>query len=210
MIHRLILGAALVAAALASTTAWADDASSFGRAGTVVLDDVVGGRLLAPGPAPGVVGVGFQTGWLSFGSLESGESKTRYVRLSPAVDVFVSDGASIGVQLGGGISRYEQIGTDMKGWDATFFPRFGYAFDLADDVAVWPRIGAGVTVFDSPLQTRTGTVLRAALEAPFVFRLSRRIVFDIGPELAYVNHLSGPIDARGITGGGRGGISLVF
>lgn len=210
MMHRLMMGAWVACAAFVPAKASADETPTFGRAGTVVLDDVVGGRVLAPGPAPGVAAVGFQAGWLSFGSIDAGGTSTRYVRFSPSVDWFVSDGASIGMQVGGGISRYEQLGSDMKGWDATIVPRFGYAFDLAEDVAVWPRIGAGVTLFDSPMQTKTGTILRAALEAPFVFRLSRRVVFDVGPELAYVNHLSGPIDARGITGGARGGISLAF
>ncbi len=210
MMHRFVFGV-LASTALAAGTASAEDAPSFGRAGTVVLDDVVGGHVLTAAPAPALGAAGIQAGWLSFGSLEIGATKTRYLRLSPSMDVFVSDGASIGVQLGGGVSRYEQPpGGTMKGWDATVVPRVGYAFALADDVAVWPRIAGGVTVFDSPLQTRTGTILHGALELPFVFRLSRRVVFDLGPELAYVHQLAGPFDARGVTGGARGGVSLVF
>lgn len=215
MMHRLIFGAALACAAFVPARASAGETPSFGRAGTVVLDEVVGAGVLAAGPATplglGVGAIGFQqTGWLSFGSVESGGIHARSVRLAPSFDVFVADGASIGARVAGGVARHDQLGSNLKVWDATVAPRFGYAFDLAEDVAVWPRIGAALSLFDGPGLARTGAILRVPLEVPFVFRLSRHVAFDVGPELAYVHTLSGPVDVRGITGGVRGGLSLLF
>ncbi len=216
MMHRWLFAAALACAAFVPDRASAGETPSFGRAGTVVLEDVVGAGVVAAGPAtPLGLGVGGavglqQTGWLSFGSLETGGGHTRYVRVAPSFDVFVADGPSIGARVAGGVTRLESLGSNLKVWDATVAPRVGYAFELADDVTAWPRIGAALTVFDGPGLVRTGAILRVPLEVPFVFRLSRRVAFDVGPELAYVRTLSGPLDVRGVTGGVRGGLSLVF
>jgi hypothetical protein len=211
MMHRKAATLIAAAVSLVAGGASADEpAPSFGRKGTLVFGDVVAARAMTAAPV-GFVGVvpPFSAGWLSFGSVYTGNTTMRYARLDPAVDVFVADGASLGIRLGAAVGRFDGDSGRNEVWNVTAVPRLGYAFDLADGIAVWPRIAAGVTV-DEPNQTRTGTVFRSALDVPFVFRLSRNVVFDVGPEIAYVDHLSGPIDFKGITGGGRGALSLVF
>src|ERR1044072_3970919 len=96
MIHGLMLAAAIEAAEPAEAPApppAAPPVESFGRAGTVVLGEIVGARVLTPMPVgtPGAFGLGMiSTGWFSFGSTRSGEVSEKGCAAEPAVGRFAA------------------------------------------------------------------------------------------------------------------------
>ena len=67
---------------------------------------------------------------------------------------------------------------------------------------------AGVTISDGPGQEKTGVAVRATFDVPFVFRLTRHVFFQVGPQISYLNQLSGQPDLKGFSGGASAGLSL--
>lgn len=212
MIHGLMMAAAIEAG---TTEPRATD--SFGTTGNVVLGEVVAARALTPAPTPvGVIGAGpgtLSAGWFSFAATTNGEYRTRSIAAEPAFDVFVADGVSLGAQLGAGVTNLSSEGPikdEVTLWHATVMPRVGVAFDIASGVALWARFSAGFTFFEWAAQNEVAKVMRATVDVPFVFRLTRHIALQAGPQLSYFNHLGGPASWRGFSGGVGGGFSIVL
>lgn len=214
MIHGLFLAAAIDAADPTEADVKERAPESFGRSGSVVLGDIVAARA----STPAVGGLGGTTnqltaGWLSFGSTTIGETHLKTISAEPSFDVFVARGVSLGGILGGGVTSFEGpglLGGVQEQWHVTAMPRIGDSLELAKGVAMWPRFAAGVTVSDGPGQDKTGVALRATFDVPFVFALTRHVLFQVGPSLSYLNHVSGPIDVRGFSGGASAGLSLLL
>jgi hypothetical protein len=210
MLHGLMLAAAIEA----GTTEPNAPPPSFGAAGSVVLGEVVAARALTAAPAPvGVIGAGpglLSAGWLSFQSSDNGDFRTRTISAEPAFDVFVADGISLGAVVGAGVTHLWDEQQEVKLWHATMMPRVGTAFELTDGIAVWPRVAAGFTFFEWAAQSEVAKIFRATVDCPFVFRLTRHVALQTGPQLSYFNHLGGPTEWRGFSGGVSGGLSIVL
>jgi hypothetical protein len=210
--------AAEIAAAVptdADVTGRAPDA--FGRAGSVVLGDVIAARAVTPSPVGALGGASRLTaGWLSFGSTMSGDTKMRTVFAEPSVDVFVARGFSLGALIGGGVTSWETStpgidgASSMEQWHLTAMPRIGESLDLTNDIAMWPRFAAGVALSDGPGQDKLGVAVRATFDVPFVFRLTRHVLLQAGPQVSYLNQVSGQPDLRGFSGGASAGLSIVL
>ena len=72
-------------------------------------------------------------------------------------------------------------------------------------------IGAGAdggAVRSSTIGSSTGVAVRATFDVPFVFRLTRHVFFQVGPQISYLNQLSGQPDLKGFSGGASAGLSL--
>jgi len=181
---------------------------SFTDAGTVVLDDVVGGHATAFGPVGLGAATGFSVGWASFASTNAGEMTAKTITVMPSADVFVADGFSLGATIGLSASRFESNGLSQSATAATVMPRIGEAFSISRDVILWPRFGAGVTFADGP-GNMGATIARANFDVPFVFVIAHHVAFDVGPELTYTMQLDHG-SAQTFAGGVYGGLSLVF
>lgn len=209
MMHGLMLAAAIEAGAVRSE----EPEAEFGRAGSVVLGEIIAARALTPVPAAAVGGLGAAGGlsaaWLSFGATRSGDMTYKSAYADPAVDVFVTDKVSVGAILGGGVTSVASSGFTGETWQVTAMPRVGSVFAIAPDVSVWARFAAGVTLFDGAGQRILATALRATFDVPFVLQLSRHVVLQAGPQISYVNFLAGP-DQKGFSGGASGGLSIVL
>lgn len=218
----LVVAASTVSAQEEEAPAPAD---GFGHAGQIVLDDVVGFTPASPTmiaiPATGTGGLGGvfaapapSAAGISYTRVRSGGFDVASFQLQPSIDLFVVRGLSLGAEAGVGHTSVTLAGgyEASSSWSATFAPRIGYAFAIADDVAFWPRLRAGVTVHeDAPAFPAIGPVYRASVDAPIVFTLSRHVVVDLGPDLAYTK-VDGPPPSttRTIQAGVRGGLSLTF
>lgn len=214
MIHGLLLAAAIDAATPTDADVKEPVPESFGRAGSVVLGDIVAARAAAT-PMVGGFGAtnGLTAGWLSFGSQTIGETQLKTIAAEPSFDVFVAHGVSLGALLGGGVTSYEGptlLGGTSEQWHVTAMPRIGDSLELTKDIAMWPRFAAGVTISDGPGQDKTGVALRATFDVPFVFRLTSHVLFQAGPQLSYRNQLSGQPDLKGFSGGASAGLSLLL
>jgi hypothetical protein len=213
MIHGLLLAAAIDATAPTDADVEVRPREdSFGRAGSVVLGEVIAARY-GTGPS-GLGGIGSQvgTGWLSFGSTKTGDMTFRSIQLEPSFDVFVANGLSIGATVGGGVGSYE-LGSGSPGgdnWYVTAVPRIGETITLSRDVAVWIRAGAGMALGDGTAYPRMGVSFRATFDVPFVFTITKHIALQAGPHLVYFNQLAGPPDGHGFVGGASAGLSIVL
>jgi hypothetical protein len=112
-----------------------------------------------------------------------------------AFDLFVIPDLSVGLALGvlkgsttvaesGGFSNTESF-TGL-----TAMPRVGYAWHLAPDVALWPRVGISVVYLKTsvtntfaPSGDMPAHYVAATVEAPFVFTLVPRVALTVGPTL---------------------------
>jgi hypothetical protein len=187
----------------------------FGRAGTVVLGEIVGARVLTPMPVgtPGAFGLGMvSTGWFSFGSTRSGNMNVKGFAAEPSFDVFVANGVSVGAIVGGGVTSFsaDPGAPSLEYWHFTAMPRVGDSIDLTKEIALWPRFAAGVTLSEVSGQGGVGTMLRATFDVPFVFRIARHVALQAGPQIGYFNQISGPPDVRGFSGGVSAGLSLLL
>lgn len=217
MIHGLMLAAAIDAAAATEADVAEHAPDAFGRPGSVVLGDIIAARAVTPSPIGALGGTSTLTaGWLSFGSTRSGETQMRTIFAEPSFDVFVARGVSLGAVIGGGVTSYETTtpGLDgrssMEQWHLTAMPRIGDSLPLTRDIAMWPRFAAGVVLSDGPGQDKVGVSMRATFDVPFVFSLTRHVLFQVGPQVSYLNWLSGPNDLRGFSGGASAGLSLLL
>lgn len=216
MIHGLMMAAAIDAAAPNEVDVEGRAPEAFGRAGTVVLGEIVGARASSL-PNGGLVGLGgfgsVTAAWLSFGSTRNGDTTVRSITAEPSFDVFVADGISLGGILGGGITSYssdQPASSSMEHWHLTAMPRIGDSLELAKDIALWPRFAAGVTLRDDPGAPRLATAFRATFDVPFVFGIARHVALQVGPHVSYVNQLSGPPPVRGFSGGASAGLSILL
>ena len=214
MIHGMLMAAAIDAATPTDADVTERAPEFFGRAGSVVLGDIVAARAASTPGAVGGFGAtnGLTAGWLSFGSTTIGEGQLRTIAAEPSFDVFVAHGLSLGALIGGGVSSFEDPtfrGTSDQ-WHVTAMPRIGDSLELTKDIAMWPRFAAGVTVSDGPGQEKTGVAVRATFDVPFVFRLTRHVFFQVGPQISYLNQLSGQPDLKGFSGGASAGLSLLL
>lgn len=214
MLHGWILLGAIEAGVTEPTK---DATPSFGSVGSVVLGEVVAARALTVAPAPvGVIGAGpgpLSAGWLSFGSTQNDAFRTRSIAAEPAFDVFVGPGYSLGAVVGAGVTHLADDGPspqEVTLWHGTLMPRVGLALDIADGVSLWPRAALGFTFFEWAAQGEVAKVFRATADAPFVFRLTRHVALQTGPQVSYFNHLGGPREWRGFAGGVSGGLSIVL
>jgi hypothetical protein len=218
MMHGLMLAAAIEAAETPeSAPAPAPPVESFGRSGSVVLGEIVAARALAV-PSPAMAGLGaiggsepWSAAWFSFSSTRMAGVTVSQLSAAPAADVFVANGLSIGAALGGGVTKIEDA-SGLSSIDTYFvsaMPRIGGTLALSRDIAIWPRVGAGLTVFDGP-QQHTGIIVRVTFDAPFVFSLGRHVALEAGPTLSYSNYLRGPYDFSGFVGGASAGLSIVL
>jgi hypothetical protein len=211
MLHGLMLAAAIEAG---TTEVNAPQPPSFGAAGSVVLGEVVAARALTAAPAPiGVIGAGpgtLSAGWLSFASSDNGQWRMQGISAEPNFDVFVADRVSLGAIVGGGVARLSDEHQDLKLWHATFMPRVGRVFEITSDIAVWARVAAGFTLFEWAVENDVAKIFRATADVPFVFRLTRHVALQAGPQISYVHHLGGLSNWQGFSGGVSGGLSIVF
>jgi hypothetical protein len=164
----LTLAAALFAAPPARA---ADPPAEFGRAGQIVLPELVGVRSGAPMYlAPiGLDAVAFDSlGWggivgysrndrsqtdpSSPGGTGKVSVSTESFWANPAVDVFVTRRLSIGVNAGASVSRQGFSASSAQAGplavSATSFaaaPRIGYVVPLGSGLSFWPRLSAGAT-----------------------------------------------------------------
>lgn len=145
---------------------------AFGRAGTVVIDDLIGLRTGAPGylaqlgygstigaavagaSGPGYAGlVGYGHYATSTTDSSSPQVETNAVWIAPAADVFIAPRLSLGLALGLSYMRQASappqpnqpafLGTNASGLTLSAVPRVGYAWSLAPRFAIWPRLGVG-------------------------------------------------------------------
>lgn len=238
MIHRWMAGAAAAAALTQSMPAFAEDADAapppakarFGDAGDVVLGNVLGLSTYREPTAMPLGGIGAASGiglagagpaaevaWVSVTSSETQFTngatwRSSGFRVAPSVDVFVAHRVSLGGMIGVRRSVVSQtLGpqtSEVALWDATFLPRVGYAIPLGDAVTIWPRARAGLTVHAGSIDV--APVLRAGLDAPLVFAVSRHVLLDVGPDLSWTRQKSDAFDTRILAFGVKGGLSLVF
>lgn len=164
----LTLGAALSLAPAARAEA---PLPPFGRAGQVVLDDLIGVRSGAPGylgqlasgvgPAGAVLnGTLGMSGLLGYGHFTSASTgplnagfSSNTIWVAPAVDVFVAPRLSIGAGLGAsyGWQNPDALTAStpaagvpaMRAWSLSALPRIGYVWPIASRFAVWPRLSFG-------------------------------------------------------------------
>jgi hypothetical protein len=169
--RRTLTAALPLATTLAiAPTARAEPLPPFGRAGQVVLDDLIGVRSGAPGylgqigfagPSTGVLvsALGY-TGLLGYAHSETSSTNpanlsyaTNAIWVAPAFDVFVAPRLSLGMGLG--VSYMWQSSADPPpngpyagvpagtGWSLSAVPRIGYVWPIAPRLAIWPRLGIG-------------------------------------------------------------------
>jgi hypothetical protein len=222
VVSALVLSSMLVAFA---PEAHAEPTSRFREGGSVVLDDVLGA-----GFAPGALAV--SAGWVSYtnqrSSFAGSEMRTTGVSFAPTADVFLGGGFSIGGRIY--LTRYEQEGFALDHhhtiWSRGVTPRIGYAFALADDVFLWPRLHAGVSWSGSesrgiagaadgspavPFTSRSeATGLTLAVDAPVIFAVARHVALGVGPEVRYSRFKSEADESRALHAGVRGALTLVF
>jgi hypothetical protein len=211
MIHGLMMAAAIDAAAPADADVKERASESFGRAGSVVLGEIIAARVGTGPSGLGPMGSQVGTGWLSFATTRSGESSSRGIMVAPSFDVFVADGLSIGATLGGGVSKSEApFSQTYESWHVTAMPRIGETISLTRDITMWLRAGAGIVLGDGTSYPQMGVGFRAIIDVPFVFTVTKHIALQAGPHLGYFNQLAGPPDGRGFVGGASAGLSLVL
>jgi hypothetical protein len=92
-----------------------------------------------------------------------------------AVDVFVTDGFSIGTGINFARLSRSPSSTSVK--ILGLYPRLGYAINISPAVAFWPRAGISYVLMDS---TDSAHLMAATFEAQFVFSASH-FGFMIGP-----------------------------
>lgn len=213
MIHGLMMAAAIDAAAPSDADVRdAPRSDSFGRAGSVVLGEVVAARAASGGI--GALGGTNQltAGWFSFSSAQYGGTSIRSVSAEPSLDVFVAHGVSLGGVLGVGVTSHEATAS-TPAYDRsqiTMMPRIGDAIEVTEDISIWPRFAAGVTLNDGTGQLRMGAAFRATFDVPVVFRLTRHVALQAGPFVSYFNQLSGEPEIRLFSAGGSGGLSILL
>ena len=212
MIHGLMMAAAIDAAEPNEADKTQSDPDAFGRAGSVVLGEIVAARFGTGPSAIGPSGSRIGTGWFSFGSMSSGDMTAKAIQVEPSFDVFVADGLSIGATIGGGGGKYENGPNQppLDSWYLTAMPRIGETITLTRDITMWLRAGAGVVLGDGTNYPQMGVGFRASFDVPIVFRVSRHVALQAGPQLVYFNQLAGPPDGRGFWGGASAGLSIVL
>jgi hypothetical protein len=222
VVSAVVLSSTVVAFA---PEAHAEPTSRFRESGSVVLDDVLGAGFM-----PGALAV--SAGWFSYtdqrSSFAGTEMRTTGVSFAPTADVFLGGGFSIGGRIY--LTRYEQEGFGLDQhhamWSRGLTPRIGYAFALADDVFLWPRLHAGFSWSGSesrglasaadgslsvPFTSRSeGTGLTLAMDAPVMFAVGRHVALGVGPEVRYSRFKSEADHSRGLHAGVRGALTLVF
>lgn len=205
------MAAAIDAAAAAEADVKEHASESFGRAGSVVLGEVIAARFGSGPSGLGAVGSQVGTGWLSFSSMRSGESSAKAIQVEPSFDVFVANGLSIGATIGGGVASFGgPFNQSHENWYATAMPRIGETISLTRDITMWIRAGAGMVLGDGASYPRTGVGFRAMVDVPFVFTVTKHVALQAGPHLVYFNQLAGPPDGRGFVGGASAGLSIVL
>lgn len=111
-----------------------------------------------------------------------------------AFDLFVIPDLSVGLALGvlkGSTTVTESGGasTSESFTGLTAMPRVGYAWHIAPDVALWPRVGVSVVYLKTSINTMFSAgdmpahYVAATVEAPFVFSLVPRVALTVGPTL---------------------------
>ena len=143
--------------------------STFGTAGSLVLDDMLG---IGLGPAAGVTSLGqgsaapVMTAWLRYEDEKSALAGVSLhvvtLAIAPALDAFVTRNVSVGAQLAlfhsslraGSASETSVVGAGLR-------PRVGWVVPLTEGLYFWPRVFASLT-----LSHAQGDALGAALPGP--------------------------------------------
>lgn len=184
----------------------AEPAPVFGRAGQVVLPELMGVRAGVPaqfsglgvgsmglGPTGTEVGwggiVGYaQSAWQQdtkypdFEQHSMSESKAFWV--APSVDVFVGRGVSLGVSVGYAYTEQRVATTSMSApWDYTSSavgasPRIGYVVPIARGLSFWPRLSVSAAYSEQAVSGDGSLVYTKGKSAAFSGGLDLGLVYQ--------------------------------
>lgn len=177
MIQRVIRFAVVVGAVVVSTAAAAQEPTAtkaLGEDGQITLgvERVFGvGYAKEQGRDNGV------TTFSLFGPLGFEVRTAPYSIPRFGIDYFAGGGVSLGV---GGSLAVASSGNGNSMRVIGMNPRVGFAVQLGDGFALWPKVGLSyVSVNDGD---RTGYLMAASVEAQFVASLSRQVGFTFTPQ----------------------------
>jgi len=181
----VVLGAAMVSGSARA------DGTPFGGAGQLAITDdqpfgaVVASSNITPMPPSALSTASFEFASVS----DNGGTGTSFV-LSPALDYFVIDNLSLGLNSVVGFLNPAH-GTSSSGFSETILgiePRIGYHLGITSFVSFWPKAYFGyVTASASPSGGGTSAGQNAAaigIFAPIVFEPARHFILGVGPNLS--------------------------
>jgi hypothetical protein len=181
-----------------------DKPAGFSQRGRIVFPELAGityGGLSAAPYALGAVGGGLL--WYSGSSQDypSNRSVTHALGVQPSADVVLANGWTVGGTVSVSHSELTESETtasvpltpaNQSGYSVLGAPRFGRAFDLGP-ITLWPKLGVGYGV--SRMEQSAGALgpagrsvtrlVGSQLALDVVLPLSRYVIFDVGPSLAF-------------------------
>jgi hypothetical protein len=185
---RFALYAGLVTFGLTVPTAARAAGPGFGGAGQLAItdDQPIGGLSVTAFGAVPEPPSSTSTASFEFGSLsDNGGSGTAFA-LSPAVDYFVINSLSIGVDGLIGVLNPAH-GNSGSGTTITIFgiaPRVGYNLPITDSISWWPKVYFEYVTASSSNNGGSGNVSAIGLFAPFMFEPARHFLIGIGPNVS--------------------------
>jgi hypothetical protein len=163
----------------------------FGGSGQLVItDDQPIGAVALVGLQPlGLAPVSptsTSTASFQFGSVsDNGGSGTAFA-LAPAIDYFVIDSLSLGIDGLIGVLNPAH-GNRGPGTTITLFgiaPRVGYNIRITDGISWWPKVFFEYVTFSSSNNNGGGNASAIGLFAPFMFEPARHFLLGIGPNVS--------------------------
>lgn len=231
----LALSSILCAATAGAAEPAPADPPGFLKPGSVVLDDLVGYRF-----GFDTATIGGQLGGTPYGLLGFYDQTTTsdanpalgvpptfqkqsVFFFNPSVDVVVGRHLTLGGTLSLSNVHTRIGGADTGGGEYNQFgvgaaPRIGYLVRLSDDLAVWPRLSAGLRYGQEGSGLSNALEWNVTADLPLVVGVGRHFVLMVGPVLAYSNAdqstpasmPSSPISATAVRAGVFGSVGLVL
>ena len=229
-----------------------EPAPVFGRTGQVVLPEIMGVRSGVPaqfaglglggnvGPLSGQVGwggvVGYaQSAWQQEITYPGAEQRvtvdSRSYWVTPAVDVFVGRGVSLGVSVGylHTEQRFASTGTSRP-WTYTgdaigVSPRIGYVVPLARGLSLWPRLSIAAAYSEqaasgdqASFSMGRGASFSGGVDLGLVYQPIQRLMFKVSPQInvgrtineARGTYQSAAAEELWVRVGGEATVGLVF
>jgi hypothetical protein len=137
----------------------------------------------------GVVAIGSDANLLIQNQSSSGAGDVFILQVHPAVDYFVADHLSLGLE--GTFDYTHQGGSPtLHSTEIGLGPRVGYDIPLSDQVSIWPRVG--VTIADLSVSgggsTSSSTPIWIEAYVPILWRPAPHFFVGFGPFLDVLTH----------------------